>query len=105
MPCGPPPGTSPDLLSGGLEADVVRRVGLRLDAEQGGVHGLGLGQIGDGMQHVLIPWVGEAVMFAPEVAVVMSMTVMLGAPWGRRFSIPDRSGQRLFCARRPAATR
>ena len=43
--------------------------------------------------------------FAPEVAVVMSMTVMLGAPRGRRFSIPDRSGQRLFCARRPAATR
>jgi len=38
-------------------------------------------------------------MFTPEVAVVVSMTLMLGAARNRRFSIPDRSGHLLHGAR------
>jgi len=51
MPCGPPFGHQADVLAGGLVADVVGLVRLRLDAEQRGVDGLGRGQVGDGMQH------------------------------------------------------
>jgi hypothetical protein len=40
----------PDVLALGVVADVVGRVVLRLGAEQGGVHRLGLVQVGHGMQ-------------------------------------------------------
>src|SRR5437763_3762674 len=40
----------PDVLAFGVVADVVGRVVLRLGAEQGGVHRLGLVQVGNGMQ-------------------------------------------------------
>src|SRR6266700_7958719 len=50
----------PDVLTGGLEADVVGPVGLRRDAEQGGVHRLGLRQVGHGMQHGLDSLGGRA---------------------------------------------
>ena len=43
----------PDVLALDVEADVVRRVGLRRDAEQRGVHRLGRRQVGHGMQHGL----------------------------------------------------
>src|SRR5918999_1697363 len=46
-------GDQPDVLTLGLEADVVGPVGLRLYAEQGGVHRLGRRQVGHGMQHGL----------------------------------------------------
>src|SRR5580692_1223835 len=49
----------PDVLTLGIEADVVGRVGLRLDAEQGGVHRLGRRQVGHGMQHNLDPLGGR----------------------------------------------
>src|SRR5690349_2907676 len=40
----------PDLLAGALEADVVRRVGHRLDPQERGVHSFGGGEVGDGVQ-------------------------------------------------------
>src|SRR6516225_8872812 len=43
----------PDVLARDIEADVVGRVVLRRYAEQGGVHRLGLRQVGHGMQHGL----------------------------------------------------
>src|SRR5918997_3211407 len=43
----------PDVLSRGLEADVVGLIGLRRYAEQGSVHLPGCRQVGNGMQHGL----------------------------------------------------
>ena len=60
MPSRPSAGHQPDVLALSLEADVVVRVGLGRDAEQGGVHPLGLRQVGHGMQHDLDPLGGNA---------------------------------------------
>ena len=59
MPWGPPLGTSPMCWPADVEADVVGPLVLRRHAEQGGVHRLGLRQVGDRMQHGLDPLGGR----------------------------------------------
>src|ERR1035441_9292053 len=62
--------------------------------------GFALSRSDTGCSTVLIPCVEESLMVTPDVAVVMSMAVMLGAGRGRRFSIPDRFGHLFRHARR-----
>src|SRR6202521_2206742 len=62
--------------------------------------GLALSTSDTGWRTVLIPIVEESLMVTPDVMVLMSMTVILGAACDRRFSIPDRSGHLFRHARR-----
>jgi hypothetical protein len=64
----------PDVLALRVVADVVGRVGLRLDAEQRGVAALDLARSVTGCRTVLIPCVVEVVMVVVPAWSVMSMT-------------------------------